>query len=90
MGEDLTKRRKRLSYRCWHRGTKELDLLVGGFADRYLASFDGEQLDDLEALLQVPEPLLYAWLTGAATPPEEHDNRVTRLLVNFRLSPPIS
>lgn len=87
MSETLDKRRKRLKYRCWHRGTKELDLLVGSFADRYLAALDEAQLDRLESLLEVPEPLLYDWLTGAATPPAEHDHDVMRLLLNFKLKP---
>ena len=87
MSDTLDKRRKRLKYRCWHRGTKELDLLVGSFADRYLAALDEAQLDRLESLLEVPEPLLYDWLTGAATPPAEHDQDVMRLLLNFKLKP---
>lgn len=89
MAEDLTIRRKRLSYRCWHRGTKELDLLIGGFADRYLDQLDGRQLDDLEALLRVPEPILADWLMGGGVPPAEYDCEVTRLLLAFKYQPPL-
>ena len=89
LGEDLTIRRKRLSYRCWHRGTKELDLLIGAFADRYLEELDGPQLDDLEALLRVPEPVLYDWLLGKSAPPADYDSEVTRLLLAFQLRPPV-
>ncbi len=89
LSDDLTIRRKRLSYRCWHRGTKELDLLIGGFAERYLAVLDGPQLDDLEALLRVPEPLLADWLMGKGSPPADYDSEVTRLLLAFELKPPI-
>ena len=35
-GESLEKRRKRLRFRAWHRGTREMDLLVGSFADAHL------------------------------------------------------
>jgi antitoxin CptB len=88
MNETLETRRKRLIYRSRHRGTKELDLLVGAFADRYLAAMDAAQLGRFESLLEVPEPVLYDWLTGAAAPPPDHDHDVTRLLLNFKLKPP--
>lgn len=88
LSDALEKRRKRLIYRCWHRGTKELDLLIGAFAERHLAALDEAQLGRLERLLEVPEPLLYDWLTGASRPPAEHDHDVSRLLLNFKLKPP--
>ena len=84
----LEKRRKRLIYRCWHRGTKELDLLIGSFADRHLAELDEAQLGLLESLLELPEPLLYDWLTGGSRLPAAHDHDVSRLLLNFKLKPP--
>jgi antitoxin CptB len=57
-------RRKRLLYRCWHRGTRELDLIVGHFADAHLHALSDAELDELEAILEVPDPELYAALTG--------------------------
>ena len=42
-------RRKRLSFRSWHRGTRESDLILGRFADAHLATFDDGQLDRYEA-----------------------------------------
>jgi antitoxin CptB len=90
MSDLIEKKKKRLSYRSWHRGMKELDLLIGSFADRHLAALDAAQLERYEALLEVPEPLLYDWLTGKAAPPAEHDNDVTRLLLDFQLKPPVA
>lgn len=90
MADDLEIRRKRLTYRSWHRGTKELGLFVGAFAVRYLPAMDEAELDLFEALLAVPEPVLYDWITGAARPPAEHDNAVTRRLLGFELKPPIA
>lgn len=78
--------RKRLRYRSWHRGTKELDLLLGTFAERELASLSAEQLARYEALLELPEPILYAWLSGQGTPPAEFDHDVTRRLLGFRFA----
>ncbi len=90
MSQDPETRRKRLVYRSWHRGTKELDLLIGSFAERHLAVMSGEQLDRFESLLEVPEPLLYDWLTGMSAPPPEFDHDVTRLLLNHKLKLPIA
>ncbi len=87
MSETIEIRRKRLRFRCWHRGTKELDLLLGGFADREIAAMDASELDRLEALLEVPEPVIYAWLTGQATPRPEHDHAVSRRLIAFKIAP---
>ena len=81
-------RRKRLSFRSWHRGTRESDLILGRFADSYLAGFDGAQLDRYEALLECSDADLFDWITGRATPPPEHDHDVTRLLLSFSNSVP--
>jgi len=88
MNDSLAIRRKRLVYRCRHRGTKELDILVGAFAERHVAGLDAEQLGRFEALLELPEPLLYDWLTGGSRLPAAHDHDVSRLLLNFKLKPP--
>jgi len=84
---DLDKRRKRLRFQCWHRGTKELDLLLGGFADGHLARLDAAQLDRLEHLLEVPEPLLYDWIIGRMAPEPGFDHDVMIMLRNFKLKP---
>lgn len=87
MADDIETRRKRLRFRSWHRGTKELDLLLGGFADRELGNMDSGALDRFEALLEVPEPVIYAWLTGQSAPPPDFDHEVTRRLLAFKFSP---
>jgi len=85
MTESLERRRKRLRYRCGHRGMKELDLLLESFAERHLTSLTGDQLDRLEALLDaVPEPRLLDWIIGRETPAPEHDHDVMTLLRNFK------
>jgi len=84
---DLEKRRKRAYFNSWHRGTREMDLLVGGFAERHLADLTETQLGRYEAILQVSDVDLYAWITGRATPPAELDSDVLRQLCNFRIDP---
>ncbi len=79
-GESVEIRRKRLRFRAWHRGTREMDLLVGGFADAHLARFESVQLDRFEGLLLESDPDLYAWMTGRADPPADLDHDVMRLM----------
>src|SRR5581483_10716215 len=67
--EGLDDRRKRLLFRCWHRGTREMDLILGRFADAEIAELANEELDQLERLIEVPEPDLYAALTSNAPLP---------------------
>ncbi len=85
--ESLEIRRKRLKYRSQHRGTKELDLLLGRFAAERLDALDAGQIDRFEALLEAPSPLVYAWVTGQDAPPPELDSDVLRLLRDFALRP---
>ncbi|KRQ89865.1 succinate dehydrogenase assembly factor 2 [Bradyrhizobium valentinum] len=60
----LDDRRKRLLFRCWHRGTREMDLILGRFADAEISGMRDDELADLERLIEVPDPDLYAALTG--------------------------
>jgi antitoxin CptB len=83
--ESLAIRRKRLRYRSWHRGTKELDLLLGSFADRHLETFDSGQLARFEVLLDSPEPTLLAWLVDGVPPPANIESDVLRLLLAHKL-----
>jgi antitoxin CptB len=62
--DGLDDRRKRLLFRCWHRGTREMDLILGRFADTEIASLSDGELAQLEHLIEVPDPDLYAALTG--------------------------
>jgi antitoxin CptB len=62
--EGLDDRRKRLLFRCWHRGTREMDLILGRFADAGIAVLSDGEMAELERLLEVPDPDLYAALTG--------------------------
>jgi antitoxin CptB len=62
----LDDRRKRLLFRCWHRGTREMDLILGGFADAEIATLADAELGQLEHLIELPDPDLYAALIGDA------------------------
>jgi antitoxin CptB len=83
--EDLDVRRRRLRFRAWHRGTREMDLLLGRFADAEAAKFDEQSMSSFEALLEVPDPDLYNWIVGAEETPAPYDTPLMRRLRDFHL-----
>ena len=70
--EDAVRRRK-IGFRAWHRGTREMDLIMGRLADATLASLDAAALDSFEALMEQPDPDLYKWVSGEAAVPADVD-----------------
>jgi antitoxin CptB len=82
-GNGFDMRRKRLLFRCWHRGTQESDLILGPFADTCLADFDSAQLDRFEALLDCTDPDVFDWIVAGIAPPPQHDHDVLHLLRDF-------
>lgn len=84
MTEETNARLKRLLFRSWHRGTREMDLLLGNFARRYLESFTEDQLDRFEALVELGDPELFAWISGLESVPPGLDNDVMNLLKHFK------
>lgn len=79
-GDPLAEQRKRLRFRSWHRGTKEIDHLLGTFADAWLDRLDGPQLARYESLLENSDPDLYAWILGLEDAPPAVDNDILALL----------
>jgi antitoxin CptB len=76
-------RRRRLLFRCWHRGTQESDFILGSFAEDSLEALDSDQLERFEALLDCIDPDLFDWIFGVGDPPPEHDHDVMQLLRSF-------
>ena len=69
--EGLDARRKRLLFRCWHRGTREMDLILGRFADAEIGNLSDDELSQLETLLEVNDPDLYAAISGEKVLPAD-------------------
>lgn len=84
MGEaDLAMRRRRLRFRVWHRGMREVDLILGRFADAHLAELDETDLASFEALLGLPDPEVLGWVTGEFDVPPEADSLLLRRILAF-------
>lgn len=69
MTETAANRLKRLSMRSHRRGTKEMDIILGRFADDRLDGLDPGTLDTYEALLEENDQDLYLWVTGQGAAP---------------------
>ena len=63
-------RLKRLRFRAWHRGTREADLMIGGFFDRHHDGWREADIDWFERLLDEQDVDIMAWAFGTAIPPE--------------------
>ena len=80
----LDDRRKRLLFRCWHRGTREMDLILGRFADSEISAMRDDELAELERLIEVPDPDLYAALTGDKPLATEYASALFERIKAFR------
>ncbi|MCR9219932.1 MAG: succinate dehydrogenase assembly factor 2 [Alphaproteobacteria bacterium] len=76
-------RKRKLLFRAWHRGTKEMDLLLGGFAKERLDGMDEAALDAFEALLHIPDQDFYNMLVKADPIPDAYDGPMMRALLDY-------
>jgi antitoxin CptB len=81
--EVLDERRRRLRYRAWHRGTREMDLVLGRFADSELTALNDSEVAELEALMEVSDPELLAWILGQSSAPAQFETQTFRRLKEF-------
>jgi antitoxin CptB len=81
--DGLDARRRRILFRSWHRGNREMDLIMGQFADAFIEQLSERDLDDYERLIQLPDADLYAWIAGQADVPASHDCELLRRLCAF-------
>jgi antitoxin CptB len=81
--QGLDARRRRLLFRAWRRGVREIDLIVGRFADAHIETLDQAGLEDFERLIEAPNAALYAWVTGAEPVPADYDTAVLMKLRAF-------
>ena len=78
--------RKRLTFRAWHRGTREMDLLIGSFADRHVGGFGPDELSQFEEILTNNDPDVYDWITGQKPVPANLMSSVMERLCQHRFA----
>ena len=84
--EELDARRRRIVYRSWHRGFREMDLIMGRFCDAEIVSLAEDELDAFEKLIDAPDHELYDWIVGAEPVPAEYDLPLLQKLRDFHSS----
>ena len=82
--DGLDARRKRLLFRSGHRGMRELDLILGPFADAEIASLNERELEQYEYLLTINDTDLLPWLMGERPAPADVDPTILNRIRIFR------
>lgn len=78
--------RKKLLFRAWHRGIREMDLILGRFADLNIASMSAAELDEFGRLLEVNDRDLVQWFTGETATPDQWKTVLFNKISQFRPS----
>ncbi|QTK78377.1 succinate dehydrogenase assembly factor 2 [Agrobacterium tumefaciens] len=81
---DLDPRRRRILYRCWHRGIREMDLVLGQFAEDNIALLTDDQLDELEVIMSEEDNDLVKMVTGALAIPEKFQTPLFMKIASYR------
>ena len=79
----LDARQRRILFRSWHRGMREMDLLLGRFANAEIGSLTDSELAHYELLLDAQDRDVFSWLTGEAEPPSAYDTLLLRKIRAF-------
>lgn len=81
---DLDPRRRRILYRCWHRGIREMDLVLGQFAEAEIGDLPDTELDELELIMAEQDLDLVKWVTGALPVPETFQTPLFYKIASYR------
>jgi len=84
--ETTVNKRKRLIFRSWHRGTQEMDIIMGTFAQDHVEGFSEEELEAYDELLQTPDPDLYDWVSGRVAVPANEMSPMLQKLLDHHVS----
>jgi antitoxin CptB len=83
MNRDLDPARKRLLWRATHRGIKEMDIVVGGFAEAHLAGMSADEVLGFKDILEIPDQDLLGWMTKQAVIPADQDSQLLRQMLQM-------
>jgi antitoxin CptB len=82
--QERERRIKKLLFQSRHRGTREADFLLGGFAERHLTELSDAELGAFERLLGEPDPDIVDWVLDRVCAPTPHQTRVLDLIKKFK------
>ena len=77
--------KKQIIYRSMHRGTKEMDLLLGNFVKKHIDELNSTELKDLEKLLFIEDEIIYKWYINKNSDSLIPKTKVSIMLKNFKL-----
>ena len=77
--------KKKIIYRSMHRGTKEMDLLLGNFVKKHIDELNATELKDLAKLLFIEDEVIYKWYIEKSSDKLIPKTRVSIMLKNFKL-----
>ena len=77
--------KKQVIYRSTHRGTKEMDLLLGSFVKKNIDKFSESEINQLEKLLEIDDEIIQKWYFEKNQKDTVPNNKVTQRLKNFKL-----
>lgn len=80
----LDAHRKRTLYRAWHRGTREMDLIIGMFADAFLPTCSDADLVRFESVIDEQDVDLLKWFIGQAPLPDTIDREMFEQIRAFK------
>ncbi|AHA27957.1 succinate dehydrogenase assembly factor 2 [Candidatus Liberibacter americanus] len=69
--KNMNLRCRKIVYRCWRRGTREMDLILGSFVDKYILDLSEAELDMLELIIEKDDGSLFKWISGSEEIPED-------------------
>lgn len=81
-GLDLDTRRRRLRFRVWHRGMREMDMIFGPFADSEMEKLSEEEIAEFERMSELPDADLFSWFS-AGKAPDPHDTPLFQRIKAF-------
>jgi antitoxin CptB len=81
----LDPERRKLLFRAWHRGMREMDLILGQFADAHIGDLSEEELRIFEDLLEAPDQDMFKWIVGSLAVPEAFDTPVFARIKAFHV-----
>ena len=77
--------KKKIIYRSTHRGSKEMDILLGNFVKKYVNKLTNEYLLNLDNILKIEDEVLYRWYFEKNNSGKIPNNKISELLKKFKI-----